>query len=413
MAAFVRRRVRSINDGLGAPREQALRSWGHRHWAREIDYGYDYYRPGSYKLLMDLQRADSPLARPPFVRDSEFVRNFADTFLVAKFADYGVVIHTGRLSRWKGISGFGGGALSAFWTRDAGPAILGRNRNRPYPVPQRDTWKAWRQWNTHATSGETPDGKAFSTARVRKPEAAYKVADRRAEIEVTGSIGAKHDEGLSCEDGCITGKVSYTRKFTASEKGLTVETRLSSDGADRVRDLYEIIPVFLPDPAKAAAGKAPERPLRIIFVRGDEAKEATSEPADGVTAIRIERYEGTIEIGLDRPRLVRMAPPQKDPEPDPPRACRNIMIDLLEGRDRPCALPSLVIRYNIRPQGKKSSARDAAPPAADNARPGGKGARRPSRKPVWKSQLSPAHRWPPNVRLSRILDLRSADSGRD
>jgi len=343
MTQAIQRRIEQLNGELARPPKKAISAWRENHWAGEINYAYDYCRKGFLAKLKALKAESSPLMLPPFSRDEQFIRRFEDTFLIAKFADYGVVIHTGPLSWWggtQGLAGMSGGALSAFWTPKTGSAILGRNRNRPYKVPDRDTWERWRIWQTHAVSGCTPDGKSFSSARIRRRApltVRYGVNKDRAEVSVSGPIGAQHDGGRTTQDGCIKGSVQYARRFTVEPEGLTVETRIASDGKDKVAEMYEMIPAFLKDPYYQRGVDVHQK---ILFEADGKWVEATPNLAKNVSRIKIERFKGAVLIEFAKPRSVKLAP-------EASKLCRNILIDLLGSDGRAVPMPSVSVKYRI------------------------------------------------------------------
>ena len=95
------------------------------------------------------------------------------------------MIYTGPIGFTRYMN-FAGGALSAFWTPAGGSLLLGRTGKPVQPELSRQTWADWRLWPTHALSGATAGGDAFSTARVRRRVSTvrYEVGDGRATVTV-------------------------------------------------------------------------------------------------------------------------------------------------------------------------------------------------------------------------------------
>ena len=336
MVQAVQRSINTINAAL-TPLAATATPWQETHWSSAINYAHDYYPPGFYEQLKTLRDQPVPELQPPFLREGSFIHNFEDTFLVAKFADYGVIIHTGRLSWWEGLTGFGGGALSAFWTPQAGPVLLGRRRGYQHDNP--DRWDEFRIWPTHALSGRTPGGKVFTSARFKFPSKEYTVEESRAVVSVSGMIG---DE-FTAEDRCLRGDVRYNRRFVVEPEGLTVESTLTSDGQDLATELYETIPVFLRD------GRYPgEVPFYIWFEVGGQWVEATGDLYENVRRVQVGRFGGTIRIEFDEPQRLRLSPSEWSDTYQSRAICRNILVDLLGSGGKAAPLPARVaVRYRI------------------------------------------------------------------
>ncbi|MBS3762016.1 MAG: hypothetical protein KGZ25_01810 [Planctomycetes bacterium] len=343
MRDVVKKTVSRTNRYLSKLPEKPIRKWQESHWASGFNYAYEYYVPGFYNRLKELEKADSPLTRPPFRRDEEFIKNFADTFLVARYSDYGAIIHTGPLSWWNGhawLSGFSGGALSAFWTPEGGPLLLGRNFNRPYDKKERDSWTNWKQWQTHAVSGVTADGKAFSTARIDRPplETHYQIKGRWAKVVASAPLTTQKGRVRAAEKGCLRGRVQFRRDFIVRSRGLTVKTSMVSDGKNMVEEMYELIPAFRKHPY---LHRAIQVPSQIEFFVDGDTLQATSKPKR-VERIKIQRFKGAALIEFENPVIASLTA-------KPGQFCQNILLGLLNGKGKPVAIPSFSIRYTIRP----------------------------------------------------------------
>ena len=179
-------------------KHRRTKSWREGHWCRSLNFAHDHYKSGTHGRFARLATRQSPLLSVPLDRTTTSVRLFGGEMLVARTPRFAVMVHAGRLSWWKGLSGFGGGALSALWTPEAGCVVLGRSRNRPYPETSRDSWANFEQWQTNAVSGRGANGKAFSSARIRRPQVkqfSRGAGQTLATVSVNGSIGPGVDRG--------------------------------------------------------------------------------------------------------------------------------------------------------------------------------------------------------------------------
>jgi len=328
-------RFNTSTDSATAP------AWSHNHWVsnKGLKYGADYYKPGFYSELQQLEQQDSPLTKSPFQRDGNFIENFDDTFLSAKLGDYGAIIHTGRLSNWGDavdhLSGFSGGSLSAFWTKDAGPVILGRTAGYQGPTP--DGWHNWRLWPVNAISGINVEGRPFSSARQRFPQSSYSVTADGAVVEAWGALKDTYAAPL----GALGGSADYHRRFTLTEQGLTIRSTITSSESTMVSELYETIPVFLSD------GVQPSVPVSISFMQDGEWIAASADYTHNAEAARIERFSGEVYIVFERLEDVKLSPSVWYQAYQSSSYARNIMIDLLRSDGEPIRLPNTYVEYLI------------------------------------------------------------------
>ncbi len=293
-----------------------------------INIGQQFYRGGSYARLVGLQKSASPMLETPFERGGGFLRNFADTFVVSRQKNYGAILHTGPVGEqpaadgkreYPGPLGFGGGQLSAFWTPETGSVILGR-RIATRIDKNWDSLDSWRQWPHHAIAGQTAEGAVITSARNVRPTFSTQGEGRYA---VEGAIPAvKFEQRLT-----LKGEIKYHRTFSIGPEFLRIESAATPDGNDKLTELYETLPVYLRD----ARRQAKSEPTNIEWTIGDEPAPATSDFADGVTAVLLHRFDGSVRIDFGRPRRVRLSP-EVWPDPYLTKAtCRNVMIDLLDG----------------------------------------------------------------------------------
>ncbi len=330
-----------MSAGLTKPLDAQPPEWCEIHWTSGINYALELYRPGFYPRMAKLAGSNEPLTLPPFARPGDFIRTFADDFLCAKIGGYGVILHTDVVrNEWAGnIAGLGGGGVSAFWTPEGGTVILGLNGGSQLPTHER--WEQWRTWAVHAVSGENADGKPFSSARNREPSnVVYRVkGNTGATVAFEGWIGA-HDGGMSAPNGAITGKVGYAREIKLDRDGVGVKTTVTGDGQDQVKELWEMIPLYVRHDGQKESAV-------IEFQAGGAWTAAGNEPAGKVTAVRITRFGKPVTIAFDRGRRARMS---GEPVKRGNGFTRTLMIDLLESDGKPAAMPaSASLAYRIAP----------------------------------------------------------------
>ena len=209
-----------------------------------------------------------------------------------------------------------------------------------------DKIEEWRNWPVHAVIGSIGGDKFFTSARIQKPDATYAVKGDRATVKVSGVIPA----APVGKDKVLTGKIEYTRTFSVALDGVKIETSVKGDGADKLAELYEAIPVFHREGALQGSNVM----ATIEFQAGKSWVPATPAYADKVTAIRITRFNGAALITLDRARRVKLSPAETGPGFLTGGVSRNILIDLLESKDQPVALKDArAISWSIAPAAKQ------------------------------------------------------------
>jgi hypothetical protein len=212
-------------------------------------------------------------------------------------------------------------------------------RRRGYQSQAPDNFEEWRIWPFHAVSGETAAGRTFTSARILDPQPKFEVDDGRATVTVGGPIPQEYTGyGRS-----LTGTIRYDRKFRVDAEGVSIETKVKADGADKLDEMYETLPVF-----RREERRQPEvDPPVIELIGGETWTQATPEPAKDVAAIRIKRFNGAVRIVFDRPRNVRLSPEVWQDTFQTRASCRTILIDLLEGAGPD--FREATISYTIRP----------------------------------------------------------------
>lgn len=340
---------RSVNAPLaargGVPGAAARATTADDAWSLEdtpidrLPLDHDYYRRGTFARFR--RAASSALARPPLRREGVLFRSFDEEILVARLGSFAAVIHAGPILAGPEPRGFSGGALSAFWTPGSGAVILGRHHEPSAARVPEDSWANWWRWQTHALAGTGADGLPFSSARLprdRFTTAEWDVGDDRASITLAAPLHAAGEGGNDAVvAGALRGAVTFRRRFDIDTAGVTIETRLSGDGTDRVSRLCEILPIFDSAPV---AGKALAVEATVFADSGAGWQPLSDRPVTGVRRVRVDRRDGAVEIAFERPQRLGLAP-------EAGSTCRNIVVELL--RDAPEPLTEYSITYTIRP----------------------------------------------------------------
>lgn len=307
------------------------RLWQSFNFPATMNPGYDYYPKGAYAKRLKLEQENSPWLKSPFLRDENFVRDFAKAFTVARQPSYGAIVHSGPVGlpnleegsfKLAGPLGFGGGQLSAFWTPKTGSVLLGRRGGNSW-TKAFDLLPEWRTWPLHAISGCKPDGKVFTSARIRQPD----VVTDKNRVLVRGVLPLQQFE----QGKVLNGRLTFTRTFQLEKDHVRVESELQSTGQDVVAELYETIPIYL-----TTAPDTP--PTAIAFRVGDTWTPATAEYHDKVSAVKLTRHAGTVEIHFDQPQRVKLSPSEWVDTYLSRAKCRNLMIDLLPTQETPVVL---------------------------------------------------------------------------
>ncbi len=341
-----------------------LRMWYNWNFPVTLNPGYDYYRPGSWARREALEKANSPMLKSPFARGETFVRNFGDAFIVAHQSGYSAIVHTGPVGRqqpgeknfqFHAPLGFGGGQLSAFSTPKAGAALLGRRRGQNWDKPF-DLVEEWRLWPIHAVSGETTAGKVFTSARIADPAVTTDLNPKGGSVTVSGPLVAfktvKDPEATDpakardlLYDDTLKGEIGYSRTFTFNPDSVTVATTLTGDGQDTIAELYETLPVF------HRRDHREEQPVaKVTFLVGKDWIDATDQPQNDVAALRIKRFDGTVEVDFDKPRTVKLSPSEWRDSLLSRAAARAVLIDLMGTGGKPGKVEGArTLSYTIRP----------------------------------------------------------------
>ncbi len=327
MRKTIDNRLGKLNSAVDTAPEDVLPqapTWSAQHWDVRYNWAWQFYRKGQYAMLRKAEAERPDWTRVPMARNEDWRQNLAEEIVLRRTPGYAAIVHAGRIGRYREyIYGLGGGTLSAFWTPEGGSLLLGRRRGHQHDNP--DRLDEWRIWPVHALSGETTDGKIFTSARVRFPR---KNVDEREDgavlICLAGSIGDR----LSAPDEALAAPIEYERKFVLGKNTVEYHIRISGKGLAQVAEMAETIPVFLRD-----GRRQPEVETSITFVIDNREIAATGE-AVRVEAVRIRRFAGGAEIVFDRPRIVRLSPEVWRDTYQSRVEQRNILIDLTPGENR-------------------------------------------------------------------------------
>jgi len=333
--------VKALNEQLTPARNIRRKAWKEDHWTRFPHAALDGINGEWFSRLRAMQRGGSPLLRSPFHREETFIREFEGAFTVARKDGYGAVVHYGPISSkgaGKSPYGFGGGCLSAFWTPQTGTVVLGRRRGSQ--GGKADTFDEWRAWPVHAVSGVTPGGGVFSSARIAGAVAKTSTREERGFIKVEGVMPMRN----VAQGEVLKERIDYTRRFQVDGDRLGVRTELKLWGPVAMAELYEVVPVFL----REERVQEDVADTQIEFQVGTRWQPATGRVREGVKAIRLTRFKGSVVVALDRPRGVKLSPGKWLDGYQSQVACRNILIDLRDelADDTP---QEVVVTWQIRP----------------------------------------------------------------
>jgi hypothetical protein len=306
------------------------RIWDSGNFPASINPGAAFYQTGTYARLQQLHAGRSPYLKSPYLRDTSFLQPLSDAFVVTRQPKYAAILHTGPvgaqprddgLVQYPGPLGFGGGQLSAFWTPATGSVLLGRRRGMNFDKSF-DELDQWRLWPLHAISGATADGKVLTSGRVVRPESTSQLKEvGHGTVRVSGVFPAT----MLGQDNVLVGRLAYARTFTITPDGVHIGTTVSGDGKDAFAELVESLPVFV----KGGKRQKAVKPTQIQFRIGGEWHAAESSWADAVTAVRLRRFTGAVDVTFDSPQRVQLSAEDWVDTYLTKVKCRNVLIDLL------------------------------------------------------------------------------------
>lgn len=331
------------------------RVWDTYNFPLTINPVYEFYEKGALARLQKLQKANSPMLKSPYLRDGAFLKEFGKAFVATKQPGFAAILHLGPVGilpkndgnfQWKGPLGFGGGQLSAFWTKESGSVIMGRRAGMGWDKC-RDDIANWRLWPLHAVCGSTEEGKVFTTARIARPTVVSEFNGQRGTAEVSGPIPA----AMLGQGQVLKGRLDYTRTFTIGPDGVKIKTTLNGDGKDTVAELYEVLPVFMRGDKPQIQAKVPF--TKIAFGVDGQYQPATPDWQEAVTAVRLSRFKGAVDVRFDSPQRIKLSADKWHDTYLTRASCQNILIDLLGSNDQPAAITDAkTVSYTIAPAAK-------------------------------------------------------------
>ena len=328
------------------------------HWTNDttFHFNYLYYKPGYYAELKADLAANAAWNKFPHQFSTNYIEQFSDFneplankkgwFVTAKSSSLHTIWHIGGLA-WRNsatnIAGFGGGAISSVGT--TGPIIMGADRgNQDNPFLITD----WRIWPTHHIAGQDSSGKYFGNARDRElSRTVTQNGNQSVQAIVTGNIGVTSNP-LTNPSGNIKGNAAYRRELSFSQTtGISVLSRITSNGTDTVTELNEIIPVYLYNTNFNDCALRPSECTVISLKVGSSWVAPSTSYTLGVTAIRLTRLNTSIYVTFSTQQSVKLSPSEVTLAREP-QHYRTLMIDLLGNNGSVVSLPaSREITYTI------------------------------------------------------------------
>lgn len=330
-------------------------------WTNTGHYSYGLpsfttYKPELYDQLAALLANPSDERRlPPFARSTNFAEAIVDDFVSVKIGDSGIIVHTGNVSRDASPNGFGGGELSAFWTRGTGAALMGFSRGGQNPRANTwsggEAWQGWRSWNAHALTGVV-NGHPFSSARLSSVTKSHTLGVASATVNVSADLNTDQSDP---EDG-LSAALAYSRAFdvggSAAPDGVQITTTVGPLPSG-VSELYEILPIWdhiyeeLPSaPATDCVGDgaASFSLVTLSFLQGaTPITPSVNTPVNNVTSIVVTRAGHSVVVQFESAYTVTLGPQNcTDYQLSP--VSQNVFITLPSGSG---TSPS--IRYTVRP----------------------------------------------------------------
>ena len=139
--------------------------------------------------------------------------------------------------------GYYSGKIEAFWRQGQGPVILSRREKKSIAYG----WSNVDLWRTEHVWGRAASGNAFSWGLVNGSKDDGSPLARTVEWDETNQVlsvvSPMSDRGQQ-SGNALNGSSTLTKTFTALSDGLEVQTEVTSDGSDRVNELWLTIPIF-------------------------------------------------------------------------------------------------------------------------------------------------------------------------
>lgn len=308
LGAGIMRELASANDDARTFGPTTIPAWEPRHYPGEQEPAVRLARPGTFALLDGLRGSD--LALPPVLRSADYARTFDSLLVSARSGGLAAIVHFGRVDRGDVGSGFGGGSLSALWTRALGAVVLGWNTGSQacgaYTAgtctdDRTLRWADYRRWPVHHLVGER-GAATFSSARILDPDQTVTMLGGGAgdvEVVTTGDLGDSTSAQTADPMNVFPGAATLTRTFHLQGGVLTLTTTLAITGTPPMVDaLDESIPLFIG--TRAADTITVEARLH----GGTTFAALGTTPVTNVDEVRVHRGTGVLSITFDAPRRV-------------------------------------------------------------------------------------------------------------
>lgn len=345
LTAEITNRVQRSAAALRQPAGDEPPPWKENHWPQDLPYTWDYYVPGSHAKFTELASRQDERLLPPFSRPEDFNVQFDHDFWTVKQDGWGFQVESlASMGRGYEDAGLAGGGLTEFWTHDAGTVIRGKARGKN--AKQKDDWSVVDNWAAHHVWGRMPNGKPFSSGRVRRTAVNY---DRDADtgtVTVTAEFGAPKNPLADPENG-LRAPIRYERRFELLANGLRVTTTVTFDPRSPPRELWESLPINLAN----ASFQKDVPPTRMALAIGDRWRRlaeagtmapprGASEPEPrvqrgdvvaGVRGLFLRRFAGGVVIEFDGDRRVRVHPEIWQTDYQTKDTIQVVAIDLLNG----------------------------------------------------------------------------------
>ena len=326
------------------------------HWPSYVPYSPP---EGWYDRLNALSNSDS--FELPFSRDGYyFSKSFADDFWSYKNVDSGREFGFFVESESDGgtYSGYRGGALQAFWTKDGGLFILGRQNKASN---SRD-WNEIEEWGAHHVFGVTSGG-LFSSAVEQRRDVVYNLENETPNISVSGPLNSEDQEQAV--------ELDITHEFRAISNGLTIVHTISPTGSQQLNELWASIPVFLRDcdPQDSNGSQCDLNDTSIYYWNGNDWRSLDTSPVAS-TKIALGRDFGDGEkfvyIRFEEDKIVRLSSNVWQQTYQANSRLRNVLISFIDNPGQSRSLSSPVfLEYSI----TTSDAAGSIPPTISNQAP--------------------------------------------
>lgn len=209
-------------------------------FAIDHDHHWPSYTPytapdGWYDGLRALTVAKDPSLVLPYERKGYyFNRSFANDFWSYKDTDgerdFGFFVETEADGGT--YAGYRGGSLQAFWIKDAGTVILGRQNK----ASDGRVWAELDTWGTNHVWGKSSAGR-FSTAVEAKRSVSYSLNGTVPTVKVSGDLTGDTQE--------VPHSINVETEFAALANGIRITHTLSPKSSTQISELWATLPVYL------------------------------------------------------------------------------------------------------------------------------------------------------------------------